>query len=81
MSQQFLVSKKYQDLVPSLSSDEYDQLRQSIHENGLWIPIVTNDKKIILDGHHDSKSVRIWELPYLTLPRPLVVSCRRKFLS
>jgi len=46
------VSSEYDKLVPALSSEEYISLKESIKENGLWIPILCNNDGIILDGHH-----------------------------
>ncbi len=46
------VSSEYDKLVPALSSEEYNSLKDSIKENGLWIPILCNKDGIILDGHH-----------------------------
>ena len=46
------VSSEYDKLVPALSSEEYHSLKESIKENGLWIPILCNAEGVILDGHH-----------------------------
>ncbi len=46
------VSSEYDKLVPPLSSEEYSSLKESIKNNGLWIPIICNPEGIILDGHH-----------------------------
>jgi ParB-like chromosome segregation protein Spo0J len=35
-------SQEYASLVPQLSTEEYESLKQSIKENGLWFPIVVN---------------------------------------
>lgn len=52
---QLQISKEYQDLVPPLTDTEYQSLKQSIKNNGLWMPIIANEKGIILDGHHRYK--------------------------
>jgi ParB-like chromosome segregation protein Spo0J len=46
------VSSEYDKLVPPLSSEEYHSLKESIKENGMWIPILCNSDGVILDGHH-----------------------------
>jgi hypothetical protein len=37
-------------------AEEYESLKQSIKENGLWVPIVVNKDEVILDGHHRYKA-------------------------
>jgi ParB/RepB/Spo0J family partition protein len=49
-------NQEYASLVPELSTEEYESLKQSIKENGLWIPIVVNKDGVILDGHHRYKA-------------------------
>jgi len=46
------VSSEYDKLVFPMSSEEYSSLKESIKNNGLWIPILCNPDGIILDGHH-----------------------------
>jgi len=46
------VSDEYDKLVFPLSSDEYNSLKESIKQNGLWMPIICNVDGVILDGHH-----------------------------
>ena len=40
-----------QVLVPPITEQEYESIRQSIEDNGQWVPIITNPQQIILDGH------------------------------
>ena len=49
------INPEYAKLVPHLSSGEYQELKQSIKDNGLWHPIVVNKEYVILDGHHRFK--------------------------
>ena len=49
------VNQEYTSLVPQLSAEEYESLKQSIKENGLYVPIIVNQDGIILDGHHRYK--------------------------
>ena len=43
---------EYEKLVFPMSSDEYNTLKESIKQDGLWIPIICNAEGVILDGHH-----------------------------
>ena len=52
----YLINQDYANLVPPLSVEEYESLKQSINQNGLWVPIVVNSHGIILDGHHRFKA-------------------------
>jgi hypothetical protein len=45
------VKEEYASLVPQISEQEYQKIRQSIKDNGQWVPIITNPQLIILDGH------------------------------
>jgi len=49
------VSEEYQKLVPELPKEEYAQLKSSISNNGLYLPIIINENGIVLDGHHRHK--------------------------
>ena len=42
---------KYQ-ILPKLSTEEYESLRESIVNDGLAVPIEVDEKGDILDGHH-----------------------------
>lgn len=50
-----IIKPFYQKLVPNLSADENNSLKESIKLHGLWLPIVINQKDEILDGHHRYK--------------------------
>ena len=50
--------QEYASMVPELSKEEYESLKQSIKENGLWVPIVVNNDGVILDGHHRYKACK-----------------------
>ncbi len=47
-----IVSPVYAGLVPPLTESEYQSLKESIKQNGIWIPIIVNKHGVILDGHH-----------------------------
>jgi hypothetical protein len=55
---QINTSQKYASLIPELSPQEYESLRQSIKENGLYFPIVVNQNGTILDGHHRNRACK-----------------------
>lgn len=50
------LNPEYAKLVLPLSEGEYQELKQSIKQNGLWHPITVNKKDIVLDGHHRYKA-------------------------
>ena len=51
------INPEYANLVPELSLEEYESLKQSIKkENGLYVPIIVNQNGVILDGHHRYKA-------------------------
>src|SRR5947209_15212871 len=43
---------EYEKIVPRLKPEEYQQLKSSIAENGLYHPIIINKDGFVLDGHH-----------------------------
>jgi hypothetical protein len=54
---QIRINPGYASLVPELSPEEYESLKQSIKEaNGLYVPIIVNQDGTILDGHHRFKA-------------------------
>jgi len=46
------VNPEYAKLVPPHSSEKFDELKQSIKENGLYEDIIINEENEVLDGHH-----------------------------
>ena len=51
-----ITNNEYTSLVPVLSTQEYETLKQSIKEDGLYVPIILNQDGILLDGHHRYKA-------------------------
>jgi ParB-like chromosome segregation protein Spo0J len=49
---QISINPEYGSLVPEQSPEEYETLKKSIKENGLYVPITVNQNGIVLDGHH-----------------------------
>jgi ParB-like chromosome segregation protein Spo0J len=46
------INDEYTKLVPRLSAAEYNTLKEDIKQNGIQVPIITNQDGTILDGHH-----------------------------
>lgn len=46
------INPEYSESVRPLSTEEYEALKNSIHEKGLHLPIIINQDNVILDGHH-----------------------------
>jgi hypothetical protein len=46
------IKEDYAALVPKLSQQDYESLKLSIKENGLYMPLIANQDMILLDGHH-----------------------------
>jgi len=46
------INSEYDKLVPKLSGEEYNSLKESIKTYGLWMPLIVNPQGEILDGHH-----------------------------
>jgi ParB-like chromosome segregation protein Spo0J len=42
--------------VPELSLEEYESLKESIKKNGLYMPLIVNLNRVLLDGHHRYKA-------------------------
>jgi 16S rRNA G966 N2-methylase RsmD len=52
---ELILKPEYQELVYELPDEDYQELKQSIKEYGLYNPIIINQAGIILDGHHRYK--------------------------
>lgn len=46
------IKSEYHTFFPKLSAEEYNGLKKSVKENGLFFPIIVNEDGVILDGHH-----------------------------
>jgi hypothetical protein len=53
-----IVKEEYASLVPPISEQVYQTIRQSIKDNGQWVPIITNPQLIILDGYTRFKACK-----------------------
>jgi len=50
-----ILNSPFSDLLPPLSTDEYEALKADIENNGVLVPIVVDELGNILDGHHRYK--------------------------
>ena len=52
---EFHINKEYQDLIPPLTTQDYNDLKEAIKNRGQHIPIKVSDRTgqlVIVDGHH-----------------------------
>ena len=49
------INNEYANLVPELTNEEYESLKESIRQYGLWAPLTVNQHGVLLDGHHRYK--------------------------
>jgi hypothetical protein len=64
--EQIKINPEYEGLVPRVTAEEYQTMKESIRVHGIREPIVLNGKKIIIDGHtrfQIAKELGIKELP------------------
>jgi hypothetical protein len=52
----YTVNPEYEKMMPKLSAEEFDALKQSIKEDGQFYPIIVNGEGVILDGHHRNRA-------------------------
>jgi len=63
-----IINPDYEAIVPSLTDEEFERLKNSIAEVGLYEPIVINKERVILDGHHRFKACKeVGVLPRFTI--------------
>jgi len=60
---QLKINPEYEKLVFPLRLDEYESLKNSIKESGLWLPIIVNLDDEILDGHHRFRACKELGIP------------------
>src|SRR5262245_56701610 len=46
------ISKQYESLIPKLSKQDMEELKDSIDKVGIYEPITLNSAGLLLDGHH-----------------------------
>lgn len=63
--QNFKIESEFQDLIPTISKEEYSLLEQSIKSEGCRDPLVVwSENNILLDGHNRYQICLIHKLPY-----------------
>lgn len=66
--QDIIINPEYEAMIPPLRADEYQRLKDSISEVGLYEPIIVNNEFIVLDGHHRFKAcLELDVLPRFTI--------------
>src|SRR5215469_11379385 len=59
-----LTKEEYVTLIPSVSNQDYERLKQSIKdEKGLLFPIILNQDNVVLDGHHRLRACKELGIP------------------
>jgi N6-adenosine-specific RNA methylase IME4 len=74
-----IINPEYEKYVYDLSEEDYNELKQSIQEYGLYNPIIVNQNGIVLDGHHRLKAVK--ELGLLEKIEPINLYRIRPFFN
>jgi hypothetical protein len=73
------INEEYANLVPQLSISEYESFKEDIKQNGVQVPIITNQDGVILDGHH---RYRAWVIDLgrlvTEMPKPTVAGYNDK---
>lgn len=59
---------KYTDIVPPLSETEYKDLKESIKNHGIQVPIIIDEEKVALDGGHRLKIAAELKIPQDQIP-------------
>lgn len=59
---------KYTDIVPPLSDAEYADLKTSIKNHGIQVPIIVDEEKVALDGGHRLKIAAELKIPQEKIP-------------
>jgi hypothetical protein len=62
--EKLFTKSEYVNLFPPLPAADYERLKQSIKEQGgLFFPIVINQDKVVLDGHHRLRACKELGVP------------------
>ena len=49
---EFKINPEYEALLPKLTKEQYEALKESIRKDGQYDPIIVNKEGVILDGYH-----------------------------
>jgi hypothetical protein len=58
LNMEIKINNEYSSLVPELTKEEYESLKESIKQDGLWTPLNVNQDGVLLDGHHRYKACK-----------------------
>jgi hypothetical protein len=58
LNMEIKINNEYSSLVPGLTKEEYESLKESIKQDGLWVPLIINQDGVLLDGHHRYKACK-----------------------
>lgn len=61
-NEMIIINKEYENLIPKVSDSDYQKLKESISQDGQWVPIIINQDGIVLDGHHRFKACNELEI-------------------
>jgi ParB/RepB/Spo0J family partition protein len=75
------IKETNQNLIPPLSTNEYKQLKESIRERGLLVPIVVNQEGVILDGAHRYRACRELGVPIKYITKQINDSYQEKLFQ
>jgi ParB-like chromosome segregation protein Spo0J len=54
----------YVDLLPQLTDEDYQELKEDIRANGVMYPVVIDDDNNVIDGHHRLRIAAELGIPY-----------------
>ena len=78
------INPEYEALCTPLTTEEYESLKESIREEGLWMPLILNPEHEILDGHHRHRACnevgRHWDDPNSIMKRFSSKLLEKKFV-
>ena len=75
------IKEANRNLIPALSINEYELLKESISENGLLVPIVVNQQGVVLDGVHRYLACKELGIPIKSVTRQFNDSYQEKLFQ
>ena len=75
------IKEANRNLIPALSINEYELLKESISENGLLDSIVVNQQEVILDGVHRYLACKELGIPIKSITRQFNRSFEEKLFQ
>jgi len=65
---------RYHDVLPGLTPEQYDELREDIRKNGILIPILVDQWNVVIDGQHRLKIAKELGIPSTDVPQQLTLN-------